>query len=231
MEIIVNHLTRIKGNAICIAGIAPDTHRHVRPVAAPGSSLTRDLLASHGGPVRVGSLIDIGEALPQPAPPHLEDHVVNVADIQWVKDLDWKEYTSNLEKVHTRNLREAFGEDLYRLSPRSLTLAKGSGKGSLAVLIEPARTLHVEIKANESVGTERVRLACQVAGRGANLSLTDVRLHDADGSVNRDRVNELRDAIKCSQSCYVMLGLGRAWSPDDGPRVHWLQANGIAPHS
>jgi len=60
MRIVVNHLTRMDAPRICIAGIDPDAGRHIRPTTDHQHPLTRDLLASEGGPFALGALIELG---------------------------------------------------------------------------------------------------------------------------------------------------------------------------
>ena len=60
MRIVVNHVTRMTGSRICVAGIDTVTYRHVRPVTGPRNPLTRELLRDNGGPFGAGALVDIG---------------------------------------------------------------------------------------------------------------------------------------------------------------------------
>jgi hypothetical protein len=52
----------------------PICRGRARPTIAP---LTRDLLASEGGPFAIGTLVELGEVTPHPEAPETEDHLFN----------------------------------------------------------------------------------------------------------------------------------------------------------
>jgi hypothetical protein len=62
MRVVINHLTRMEAPRICIAAIAPNTGRHIRPITGRGNPLTRDLLVENGGPFALGTLIELASA-------------------------------------------------------------------------------------------------------------------------------------------------------------------------
>src|SRR5581483_288838 len=76
LEIIVNHLTRMKPGYICVAGIEPDTGKHIRPVLRY-ERLDKGMLAASGGPFDIASVVELGSiaAPPRGAAPHVEDLV------------------------------------------------------------------------------------------------------------------------------------------------------------
>ena len=79
MEIVFNHVTRMsRAPEICIAGIDAEAFTHVRPLSA-NDPLTRALLREEGGPIGMGSLVDVGPVVPQPSPPEVEDHAFDIA--------------------------------------------------------------------------------------------------------------------------------------------------------
>jgi len=53
VQIVVNHLTRMRTQRICIAGIDLERGCHVRPVTPKADLLTRDLLTENGGPLEL----------------------------------------------------------------------------------------------------------------------------------------------------------------------------------
>ncbi len=229
MQIVVNHLTRMHEGRICVAGINPVSRRHVRPVPEFGETFERGLLAANGQQLRVGALVDLGDVSPRPDLPHSEDQVTSLSELRLVRYLDRAEYLRALESVRVYSLTDAFGTELDH-SGRSFTLKEGTGKRSLAVLRKNTREIKVEIKKNRKTGKETVRLACRLAGKRVNLSLTDLRLYkrEDETTLDREMIGKLQDQLAQANSCYLMLGLGRAWSPDQSEPVHWLQANGIA---
>jgi hypothetical protein len=74
MKIVVNHLTRMRGERICVAGVDWATAEHVRPVTGPTSPLTRELLRSSGGLFEIGAVVDLGPVAACGQPPETEDH-------------------------------------------------------------------------------------------------------------------------------------------------------------
>jgi hypothetical protein len=68
VQIVVNHLTRMRGERICVAGIDMQTGEHVRPTTSAAAPLTRRLLRSNGGPFEVGAVVDLGSARSGAAP-------------------------------------------------------------------------------------------------------------------------------------------------------------------
>ncbi len=229
MQIVVNHLTRMNEGRICVAGINPVSRRHVRPVSELGETFDRGLLAANGAELRVTALVDLGDVSPHPDPPHSEDHLTSLTEIHLVRYLDRAEYLRALESVRVDSLADAFGQELHH-SGRSFTLKEGAGSRSLAVLRKNTREIRVEIEKYHTTGEEKVRLACRLAGKEANLALTDLPLYKSDQALDREMIGKLQGQLAQANSCYLMLGLGRAWSPDPNQTepVHWLQANGIA---
>ena len=57
---------------ICVAGIDPDTGKHIRPTVR--GRLSRALLRENGGPFDIAGLVDLGEVIPVGVAPEVEDH-------------------------------------------------------------------------------------------------------------------------------------------------------------
>ena len=74
MRLLINHLTRMHGGHICLAGVDLETRRHVRPMLA-NDPLPFYLLARYGGPFDMGRIVDLGSPRHAPDPPHVEDYV------------------------------------------------------------------------------------------------------------------------------------------------------------
>src|SRR5436853_53964 len=99
MEIVVNHLTRMKAPRICIAGIEPNSGRHVRPTTPATDPIERKLLAEEGGPFDIGTLVELGDVRANPSQPESEDHLFATAAAVAVRGLDADEYLQLLDQV------------------------------------------------------------------------------------------------------------------------------------
>jgi hypothetical protein len=220
MQIVLNHVTRMRSPRICIAGVDPRTGRHVRPTTAKSELLTRDLLAVEGGFVEVGALIDVKDAQPQPVKPEVEDCRCSLAEIQPVRRLDGSEYLELLDSVADDELQDIFGSDLYRPSKWRYAVDAGHGAASLGVL----RARWSEL----SMSYGRPTLRLNAPDLPAYARVTDVRFFGADQvQVREDVVDDVARRLVKGVSAFAMVGLSRAFADDDGHERHWLQVNGI----
>ena len=132
MRIVVNHLTRMGGGYVCVAGLDPDRNQHVRPVL-PEGPLPFDLLARYGGPFEMARLVDLGVSRPAPRPPHVEDHVIVPERVKSLGTLPPFEFWSLLNRVAQTRLTDIFGADLKSLGRYSRGTKQGRGLVSLGV--------------------------------------------------------------------------------------------------
>lgn len=223
MEIVLNHLTRMSGSRICIAGIDMERGCHVRPVTPASDPLTRRLLVDEGGSLELGAVIDLGGATAVPSPPETEDHCVATGDLDHVLTLDDDEYLEILAAVSEPDLEAAFGEDLERRGWKYAVEA-GRGQRSLAV-IRGGRRADIEI--DDRYG--KLQLRFNDPDPPAFLGVTDLRFVEADHrTIRRDVVDEVRERLRRGVGLHIMLGLARAFRAkgDDRDR-HWLQVNGL----
>jgi hypothetical protein len=190
---------------------------HVRPVTAREDMITRSLLAEEGGPLRIGSRIDLGETRALPNPPESEDHWCETANFRAVSQLRDEEYLELLEAVSAPDLAAAFGLELQHHG-RSYAIDAGEGQHSLAC---------VRASAEE-------RLALNYGPRlrdreGALVPVTDLRFFEDDQKTPRVKlVAEINRRLEDGVPAYLMFGLARVWKkPDDDRSRHWLQLNGI----
>ena len=139
----------MSGDRICVAGIDPITRRHVRPVTSEWEPLTRTLLGTRGGPLRVGALIEVENPTERSIPPHTEDVHVSGSAFRLVRDLAWGEYMELLEAVRVRRLSDGFGVDFTRSPNGRLKLEQDSGSGSLCVVRKNTNKLSVRVIRNE----------------------------------------------------------------------------------
>src|SRR5918999_4021239 len=85
LQILVNHLTRMQPGYVCVAGVDIHTLEHVRPVLRYGR-LTTNLLRRNGGPLDIGSVVDLGAPTCVGRAPEVEDHYFNAARSTWLFD-------------------------------------------------------------------------------------------------------------------------------------------------
>lgn len=222
MQIVVNHVTRMKVPRICVAGIEPKSLASVRPTTPKSDPITRDLLRTRGGPFGPGALVDLGHVDGEGKPPEIEDHRFATEQARRVEDLSDERYLTILDRVAQGDLDAAFGPDLCEIRPGKLAVPAGRGERSLAVIaIPPAARLRVE--------WEKLYLHLEAGEGKAKLRVTDARLYEFDDfALKADLVPEVNRRLRSGVKAYAMLGLARAMYDDDaGGDVHWLQCNGI----
>lgn len=173
-EIVVSHITRMTYPRICIAGISEESRAHIRPVTAKTDLLTRSLLAGEGGPLQLGSRIDLGETKPLPNPPENEDHWCETANFRARGALEDEKYLELVESIAVDNLTVAFGSEL-RSHGRSYAVDPGEGKHSLACVRASADERLVL-----SYGRPRWR-----DREGALVGVTDLRFFEPDQKTPR----------------------------------------------
>jgi Dual OB-containing domain len=223
MQIVVNHLTRMKAPRICIAGIDPETRRHIRPTTPPSDPIERTLLDAEGGPFGIGVLADLGEVRANPSPPECEDHLFSTASATAVGQYDADQYLELLDEVAEDDLESIFGTDLERPRGRSFAIEEGHGTVSLGVLrVQQRPDLEVD-------SSGKVKLTYNDVDHPPSLGVTDVRFVEPDQKTPRfDVVEDVQRRIQLGVNLYLMVGLARAYvAPGDDRDRHWLQVNGI----
>jgi len=221
VEILVNHLTRMKAPRICIAGIDVEEWTHVRPVTPPSDLLTRALLAEEGGPLAVGAVVDIGEPAPVPSPPETEDQQISTADIEFVRMVDGPTYLEVLAGMAAVDLETAFGPALDRHDWK-YTVDVGNGECSLAV-VKAQRRPSLEV---DDYG--KLTLRFNDPDTPSFLSVTDVRFVEADHrTVKREAVLDVSQRLRRGVGVFVMFGLSRPFAGGGDEELHWLQVNGL----
>ena len=103
MQILVNHLTRMQPGYVCAAGVDVNTLNHVRPVLRYGR-LTTGLLKPNGGPLDIGSVVDLGPTADAGRPPELEDRYFDPARAAWLFDDGADDYWDLLEEMAREDL-------------------------------------------------------------------------------------------------------------------------------
>ena len=221
MQILVNHLTRMQPGYVCVAGVDVNTSRHVRPVLRYGR-LTTGLLRPNGGPVDLGSVVDLGPTTDAGSPPELEDRYFDPARAAWLFDDDPDDYWDLLDEIAEESLTEIFGPAL-ELWDESCTVEVGEGTASLGCLKPEGQPwLYVDHR-----GT--VRLVLDHLTPSADLSVNDLRLYERDQKTpRRDLVAAVQGRLESGVETILSVGLTRPWRKmgDDAER-HWLQVNNI----
>jgi hypothetical protein len=226
VRLVINHLTRMKGARICIAGIDDATGAPVRPITSRHEPLTRDLLVSEGGPFELGALVDVGATTPEPTPPEIEDHRFSPAAARAVRRLDADEYLHLLETVAHDDLETIFGGDLGRPTKWKFAVEAGHGIASLGVLRVQRRP---DLEIDEYDGEEKLQLRLNDPEVPAFVKVNDLRFFETDQvSIEKAVVESVRRRMRRGVGVLLMVGLARPFQADGDDRErHWLQVNGI----
>lgn len=221
MEIVVNHLTRMRPGFICIAGLDVHDRVHVRPVVS-GQQLKRSLIESAGGPVDIGVQLDLGNVKPAGERPEVEDTPVDFANVRRVREWRPAEFWALLEKTSRSSLIDIFGKDLTRRS-RGATLDIGKGKASLGNL-RPTSPPELYIRE-----PDKLRASLKEGDYELDLSVTDLRFYEADQRTLRTRlIDNVSRRIEKGVGTILSVGLARPFQASgDDARRHWLQINNI----
>jgi hypothetical protein len=223
MKIVVNHLTRMRGERICVAGVDWEMAEHVRPVTSATSPLTRELLRSNGGIFEVGALVDLGPVAACGHPPETEDHRFSPSSASYESTLAGDQYLELLNIVSSESLEEGFGPDLERASKWKYAVPVGRGARSLAVIRPSVRS---RLTVDDSFERPRVVLEFRDVEPQTYVPVTDLRFYAADQvTILRDVVESVDSRLRRGVDAFIMFGLGRPWERD--PDHHWLQVNGI----
>ena len=226
MRLLINHLTRMHGGHICLAGVDLDTGRHVRPVLA-NEPLPFYLLARYGGPFEMARIVDLGSPRPAPEPPHVEDHVFVPARVRVDRPAAAQEFWRVLEEMQRANLREIFGAALQEVGHERWGTLSGQGLASLGVL-RPATPPQLYLCPGRD-GNAQVRMRLSDGEIQADASVTDLRLFGDDhATAAAARIRAVNQWIADSHGVLLSVGLTRRFrsSEQHEPR-HWLQVNNV----
>lgn len=208
---------------ICIAGIEPESRRHLRPTTGPEDPLTRELLTDNGGPFEIGAVVELGETRPVPNPPEIEDQRFDPAAARQIGRLKPEKYLGLLDEVAERSIRYGFGPDLEHQGSYKFATEAGRGERSLLCLrMEEFTALQIS-------GWGTLQLRFNVAHKRAYAPVTDLRFFEADQkTIRKAVVKDVAARLRKRTRAWVMFGLSRPWAPpDETTERHWLQVNGI----
>jgi len=225
MKILINHLTRMHGGHICVAGVDPDTRRHVRPVLADGK-LPFYLLARYGGPFEMGHVVELGRPRPRPGRPHVEDHVFVPSQAKFERAAEVHEFWNLLCCEQKTSLVEIFGLALGPLGRMRYGTPDGRGDASLG-LLRPAQPPQLYV--TEGHGKRQVRVKLTDGRVRADAGVTDLRLCAADHATpDETLVRGVAKWLVDSRGVILAVGLTRRFRPTDRQDfVHYLQVNNL----
>lgn len=230
MRIVVNHLTRMRGGYVCVAGLDLEEGSHVRPVLAEGA-LPFDLLARYGGPFEMAAVVQLGTPRAAGQTPHVEDRVVVPALMRSCgSPLGADEFWKLLAGVSKTQLSDLFGADLKRVGRSSCGTDVGRGKASLGCFRPHTvpRLYHVE---RGPSGRPAIRIHVRDDEFDAVLGVTDLRLYEDDHMTpNRSVIRQVSQRIQTAGSVILGVGLTRAFAPTSEPGAqsyHWLQVTNL----
>ena len=226
MRVLINHLTRMHGGHICLAGVDLETHRHVRPLLAH-DSMPFYFLARYGGPFDMARIVELGSPRHIPKPPHVEDHVIVPARAKFDRPAAAHEFWGLLEQMQCSSLRQIFGAVLRQIGHGHWGTDPGHGSASLG-LLRPAAPPELYMTTDRD-GRTRIRMRLSDGQIEADAGVTDLRLHGDDHATpSLPRIRAISQAMTDSRGVILGVGLTREFRASDRHEpCHWLQVNNI----
>ncbi len=226
MRLMINHMTRMHGGHICLAGVDLETRRHVRPILA-NDPMPFYLLARYGGPFDMARVVDLGSPRHQPVPPHVEDYVFVPARAKSDRPAASHEFWRLQSEVLAENLHDLFGPTLEEVGRHRWSTPLGQGLRTLGVLRPTGRPeLYLAPSRN---GGKRIRMKFSDGRVEADAGVTDLRLFGDDHATpDAARVCAAAQAIVDSREVLLSVGLTRKFRVSEQHDYrHWLQVNNI----
>jgi hypothetical protein len=223
MHIVINHLTRMQKGFMCVAGVDPDSGRHVRPVLS--SQMHTDMLACHGGPFELGYRVELGETKFVGKVPEIEDRQFEAAAARQLDRVPPDQFWQLLTDLAADSLSDVFGPDLERMGAASCGVAEFHGLRSLGCYWAHQPQIQVQRTADHA----RIRFDFVEGPHRYRVPVTDIRLYREDHVTPDAAAVESWQAElgRCSR-VLVSVGLSRAYkSSDEYPATHWLQINNL----
>ncbi len=237
MIIVINHLTRMREGRICIAGVDPQTDRHVRPVNKwghlDGRLLAGRSLDGRQGPFNMAHVVDLGRVKPEPQKPHVEDHSFVPWKARFIERFRPEDFWALLYHMSRPSLKDIFGDELRVMGRAACGTEVGMGDASLGVLRpvnRPQIFLRREKNREKNSSPPGVRMRIDDGQMRIDVGVTDLRLFDSDHvGVNETMVRRIDRRLQGTGAVLLGMGLGRAFSSrsDKGSPRHWLQVNNI----
>ncbi len=225
MKIVINHLTRFHSGYLCMAGVDVAMQRHVRPLPFR-AHLRPSLLASEGGPLHIGAILELGPARNAAQAPQIEDVTFDLAPMQCLGTLAAPRFWNMLSLLARPSLAELFGPDLHRVGEKACAVDLGKGQASLGCLapIKPPE-LYVKPRLGQA---SQVRIRLNDGTWDLDLGVTDIRLYGPDrAEPDLGAVKSASERL-ASEEAILCVGLTRPFTPSPGtPPMHWLQVNNL----
>jgi len=133
MRIVVTDLTRMQRGYVCVAGIDSEAGTHVRPVLGT-ARLSTTMLARHGGPFEMATLVDLGPTEPAPVKPELEDHEFSPRLAKKLEETPPDHFWRTLQSTAQPSLTAIFGPDLRRRGNGAAAVNVDTGSAWLGCL-------------------------------------------------------------------------------------------------
>jgi hypothetical protein len=228
VEILINHLTRMRPGCICTAGVDLATGRHIRPIVQ-GLQLGTDQLRRNGGLFDIGVVVDLGLNWHIGHPPEVEDHLFMPRQAKVSRIASPTEFWRWLTALAKPDLHQVFGADLQKRGPHSCGVDVGKGHCSLGCLVprhcgnlraqpRPGKTPQVRAHVNDGVFD-------------LDLGVTDIRLYGPDHITPDDAaIRRIDQRIQAGTEVILCVGLTRPPPPIAGatfPPLHWLQVTNV----
>lgn len=222
MEITITHLTRMRGDLICVAGLT-DTGQHVRPVPREGR-LTR----AHVAPLfHLGAVVRLGRAAARDGGPMPEDHWIDLDRTELVRDADRDEVADLLDAVAVDSLCEAFTD--LQFTNRSAAFVEPMSQVRTLVVVRADRVRSIF---PDSAAFTRLRFSYKDPSLPrVNLPVTDLRCYpESDGDWDIDAVIAVLSTVPDNRPAFACIGLSKSFQPGNGkPFAQWLQMNALLP--
>jgi hypothetical protein len=220
----VTDLTRMQGGRVCLAGY-DDAGRCIRPDWPP--VIETALNGPHGLFALPRAVVEVKLGLPEPQPPHTEDHRYEEGSFRFLRRLTIKEWRAVLEASRFASVEALFEQPVLR-GPGFYVL-KGQGTRSLGT-IRP-RAVVEAIYAAEATTNWDYRLAFyDASGKYYRLKITDLawQRHCSEqrgpGREPRQIAAAMTQSLK-DRTVYLRIGLARGWG--EYPDRCYLQVTGV----
>lgn len=223
MRIVINHLTRMQKGFICVAGVDVQSKRHVRPVL--GSQLRSELLAEHGGPFSLRSIVDLGTTHFVGSVPEIEDRQFSSEQVRVLGEMPEAEFQQLLDSVAEDELSKLFGPELES-TRTTCAIPAGRGLHSLGILRAKVVDLHLEPGHD---GLPRVRIVIDTDRGILRLPVTGIELYAGDHvTPDSAQVTAVNARLSAASTALLAVGLSRPYRGSSSESAkHWLQVNNI----
>ncbi len=220
MQIMINHVSRLRGNKIAVAGLdLANPGRHVRPMLNDFDALLES--KTNGSSVfSLGAIVNLTGTSASKASHHGDEHVITYVRAKKVAQLHPIEVWRTLGDIARPTLRSIFGDDVQLLSHRYVIERFRARSGFGCLRIMHTATLYK--------GYRYARLRWLSDGRIVDCPVTDARLYDRSGAVRDHLIAHLNERIKHGEALIVTVGLSRGFRRPGGRReLHWIQINNL----